>query len=135
MTIEIDPDGDLLITLTPLTKPFAAWPVDDDNDTQSVASNDSPAASTTADASNTSTSDETNPSDNEDITPPPPEPVLFRVSAKHMCFASPRFKQMLTGPWLEATTIHPDGLRHVDIDGDFDASAFEIVMMVIHGSI
>ena len=38
----------------------------------------------------------------------------------------------MAGNWIEATTVYPDGLRHVDMEG-FDAEAFEAVLYVIHG--
>jgi hypothetical protein len=39
---------------------------------------------------------------------------------------------MLTGDWLEANTVYPDGRRHVSMEG-FDLTAFRTVMDIIHG--
>jgi hypothetical protein len=68
----------------------------------------------------------------ESIEEPPPHIFQFKVSSKNMASASRFFKKMLSGVWLEATTTHVDGLRHVDMEG-FDADAFTIVMYLIHG--
>lgn len=100
-----DPDGDLLITLQPAIEPFAPWPT----------KTKTPAKSTGERAR----------------SPEPKESLQVLVSSKHMTKASPRFKKMLTGSWVEATTIHPDGLRHVDMEG-FDIEAFMTVMHIIH---
>jgi hypothetical protein len=107
MDEEPDPEGDLLIILTPSSEPFAPW--DDDPEAISILS-----------ASKSMAQKEAKPA-----------MLKVRVSSKHMCHASPRFKKMLTGPWLEAITIHSDGRRHVEMKG-FDAEAFQIVMHVIH---
>lgn len=123
MAVEIVPDGDLLITLTPSPQPFAPWPEsddDDENDTNLDA--DGTTASDTSDALGTDAEEQLSV----------PDVTRFRVSSKHMCSASRRFRQMLTGPWLEATRIHPDGLRHVDMEG-FDPEAFAIILNLIHG--
>lgn len=118
MIIEIDPDGDLLITLTPPTERFALWP----DDQPPVATSDD----YDLEDDESATSD-----DLEDDKPAAPELFQYKVSSKHLSLASPRFKNMLTGTWIEATTIHPDGLRHVDIEG-FHPRAFEEVMNIIH---
>ncbi|KAB5522899.1 hypothetical protein GE09DRAFT_1258498 [Coniochaeta sp. 2T2.1] len=55
----------------------------------------------------------------------------MKVSSEKMCEASPRFRAMLTGPWLEATTIHTDGLRRVETEG-FDHEVFLAVIKIIH---
>lgn len=100
MAVVIDPDGDLLITLTPPAGPFAVWPYGEDDSDDYVTHTDD-------------------------------GPVQFKVSSKHLCLVSPRFKIMLTGRWREATTIYPDGMRHVDMEG-FHPDAFEIVMNILH---
>lgn len=50
-----------------------------------------------------------------------------------MSLASPRAKVMFSGPWVEATFIHEDGLKHWVIRADFNPTAFGIVINVIHG--
>lgn len=101
----IDPDGDLVITLQPAAEPFAEWET------------------------------ATRPYSIADLMPPDEiydEDTEFLVSSKHLCLASPRFHKMLTGDWLEARTIYPDGRRRVSMEG-FHVDAFRIVMNVIHG--
>lgn len=102
----IDPEGDLLIALQPAAEPFAEW--------ETTTSSDPPA----------------------DLTVPQEfyqqEDTEFLVSSKHLCLASPRFRKMLTGDWLEAKPIYPDGRRHVSMEG-FCVDALMTVMNVIHG--
>lgn len=40
---------------------------------------------------------------------------------------------MFSGPWVEATLIHEDGLKHWTIRAPFNPTAFGIVIKVIHG--
>jgi hypothetical protein len=129
MVVEIAPDGDLLITLTTPTQPFAPWPGPDDADEDNThldVDDEEPDGSSASDTSDAYWTDEYQFSE--------PDVTRFRVSSRNMCSASRRFRQMLTGPWLEATKIYPDGLRHVDMEG-FDPEAFEIILNLIHGHI
>ncbi|KAI1737650.1 hypothetical protein F4680DRAFT_450910 [Xylaria scruposa] len=57
--------------------------------------------------------------------------VKFLVSSKHLSLASIHARLMLSGPWLEATQVHDDGLRHWVIEG-FDANAMSIVLSIMH---
>lgn len=45
--------------------------------------------------------------------------------------ASPRFKKMLSGDWVEAKTIHPDGYQHVELEG-FNPEGTKIVLNILH---
>ncbi|KAI8953470.1 hypothetical protein F4801DRAFT_117097 [Xylaria longipes] len=56
----------------------------------------------------------------------------FKASLKHLSLACPRFKTMMDGPWLEATQIHSDGLRHWTLQ-EFDLKAMIIILSIIHG--
>ncbi|KAI0456916.1 hypothetical protein F5B21DRAFT_118768 [Xylaria acuta] len=56
----------------------------------------------------------------------------FKASSKHLSLACPRFRTMMDGPWLEATQIHDDGLRHWVLEG-FELKAMIIVLSIIHG--
>lgn len=139
MIREIDPDGDLLIALTPSSEPFADEALFDaeagdqkdctefgdiePETEESPLDNMPPAPDMVQDASMT---------EPEQIDDPVPQTFQFKVSSKNMASSSRRFKKMLSGVWLEATTIHTDGMRHVDMEG-FDAEAFTIVMYLIHG--
>jgi hypothetical protein len=62
----------------------------------------------------------------------PPGQLQLKVSSKHLMVASPRFKKMLSGDWVEAKTIHPDGYRHVELEG-FDPEGTQIVLNILHG--
>jgi hypothetical protein len=109
-----DPDGDLLITLEPSTEPFAPWPTERAEKTYSKKT----------------------PEKTTGKRPREPEPkdcLQVVVSSKVMTLVSARFKKMLTGPWKEATTVYPDGLRHVDMEG-FDKEAFMILLHIFHSN-
>ncbi|KAI0545279.1 hypothetical protein F4679DRAFT_483391 [Xylaria curta] len=57
--------------------------------------------------------------------------VKFLVSSKHLSLASLHVRLVLSGPWLEATKTHDDGLRHWVVEG-FDANAMSIVLGIMH---
>jgi hypothetical protein len=117
----LDPDGDLLITLQPETDPFAEW-------LPAITSN--PENRPKQQEAIPETSQPIIHEPQADIQTPHPNPS-FLVLSKHMCLASPRFHKMMSGEWLEATTVDPDGRRHVSMEG-FDLEAFTIVMQIIH---
>lgn len=100
---KVDPDGDLLIILGPPAD-FAPWEV----------------LKTSGDE------DRKRPRKTE-----AEEELRVLVSSKHLMNASKRFKTMLTGGWVEATVVHSDGLRHVEMEG-FDIDAFLVVMHILH---
>lgn len=120
---EVDPDGDLKIILSIPTNSFAQWK----DEGQEPSLDDSSA----------------NTDDVEDvhltteggalgITPSRPIELRLKVSSKHLTLASRRFKVMLSGNWLEARIVHPDGCRHVNMEG-FDPTALKILMNILHG--
>jgi len=121
---EADPSGDLLITLLPSSEPFAT----EAEESCSTLSEDFFLAAAGLDSLEMWDLEE----DDDDIGDEP-EPLRIKVSSKRLCQAAARFKKMLTGPWIEATTVYDDGLRHIDMDG-FDVDAFRVVMHVIHGN-
>lgn len=127
-TVVIDSDGDLVIDLTVSLDEFAPFLINDNSSDQVAPEemeHDSESRTDNESQGSVESSAE-NQSDTATI-------VSFKVSAKHLTFASKRFKKMLAGPWLEANVIHPDGLRHVHIDSCLDPSALEIVLNIIHG--
>ncbi|KAJ5087213.1 hypothetical protein N7456_010829 [Penicillium angulare] len=65
---------------------------------------------------------------------PEPEVQEFRyqVSAKHLTFASPVFKRLLTGGWKEST-IYSENVYVEITASDWDDEAFAILLRVIHG--
>jgi hypothetical protein len=130
MRKEIDPDGDLLIILTPSTEPFAVW--QDDTLTEDESMTEDTGSTSFQNLANMAQGCEANQSEDDTGSDSEPEKLCLKVSSKHLCFTAPRFKKMMAGTWMEATTTYPDGLRHVDIEG-FDAKAFEMVMHIIHG--
>lgn len=117
---EVDPDGDLLIVLAlpPTPVPFAPWPNLVSQPRQDLTKDTQPTGDD-ADVLSTGPS-RSNPA------------LRLKVSSKHLSLASGYFKKMLGGGWAEASTVHHDGCRHVDLE-DFDADAIKILMDVIHG--
>jgi hypothetical protein len=125
---EADREGDLLITLFPSTEAFAIEDAD-----LSTTTNEGFTLGAAGPHLMHMDDDDDDDDDDNDGSVHEPEHLEVEVSSKYLCHAVPRFKKMLTGPWLEATTVYDDGLRRVDIEG-FDADAFKIGMHVIHGN-
>lgn len=130
MSIILDPDGDLVITLIPTTEPFAEWVEATDLATESEASQNGPEADPESQTLTEGLEVTNLEQQQEQIPTPEPNPT-FLVSLKHLCLASSRFRKMMTGPWIE-TKMHPDGRRYLTMEG-FDIEAFTIVLRVIHG--
>lgn len=61
----------------------------------------------------------------------PPQVYRLRVSWKHLALASPVFRKMFTKPWLKRES--EDRPLHEIAASDWDATAFVIVMNIIHG--
>ncbi|RKU41133.1 hypothetical protein DL546_000644 [Coniochaeta pulveracea] len=95
--VVIDGEGDLIIDLTVPQTEFAPFLINDDCSdqiaTEEVQEYLEPV--THLDVQHSVAPGNEDEADTPDV-------VSFRVSAKHMTFASNRFKKMLTGPWLEA---------------------------------
>ncbi|GAB1318148.1 BTB domain-containing protein [Madurella fahalii] len=100
----LDPEGDVILTLRNPNAPFAVW----NKDTAENSENPDP------------------PLANE----PPPGPVTFRVSSRHLILASPVFKAALTGPWKEGIKAQ-NGCLEIEAE-DWDVDALLIAMNVIH---
>lgn len=76
----------------------------------------------------------------------PPRPILqnssygepkldahqFRVSSKHLTYASPVFQKMLDGPWREGTENSDTSLREIQA-GDWETEPLRILLNIIHG--
>lgn len=60
-----------------------------------------------------------------------PNMVRLRVSSRHLILASPVFRKMLEGPWMESHACHGP-LREISV-GQWDLEAFIIVLDIIHG--
>lgn len=59
------------------------------------------------------------------------EPIArFRVSSKHLCAASPVFKAMIEGPWVE-TKGTPDEPKEIRVS-EFDPDALHLVLRLMH---
>ncbi|KAH7024558.1 uncharacterized protein B0I36DRAFT_424466 [Microdochium trichocladiopsis] len=118
-TYEIDPDGDVVLTLRNPNAPFAVCPVEPEVERALDAplpniehSGDSPVPEPPAEAT--------------------PEPkVHIRLSSRHLILASPVFKKMLQGGWQESV---PDVRREYILGAtDWDIEALVVLMHVIHG--
>lgn len=110
MTIhELDPEGDVLLTLRNPNAPFAVgW--DNDIDWASERVPEEPVV--------------------ENVKPDVNGDVQFRLSSKHLILASGYFKRTLKGIWKEG--ICSDGCYCIDAE-DWDEEAMFILMQVIHG--
>ncbi|KAB5522070.1 hypothetical protein GE09DRAFT_1155013 [Coniochaeta sp. 2T2.1] len=132
---EIDPDGDLIITLFPSSDPLT-WGDPEWSEDRFYHDNIYYYNVPTAAGLDLITID-CNENEQQELIDTEPDPLAIKVCSKHMFNASPRFKRMLHGPWLEATTwhTHETGERnhHVEIDG-FCQDAFLTVMNIIHGN-
>ncbi|KAF5582110.1 hypothetical protein FPCIR_9781 [Fusarium pseudocircinatum] len=60
-----------------------------------------------------------------------PNQVVFRVSAKHLCFASPVFRRMIQGQFKESEP-NDQGLFEIRTS-EWDAEALVIILDIIHG--
>ncbi|KAI1737649.1 hypothetical protein F4680DRAFT_468159 [Xylaria scruposa] len=112
--VVLDPDGDLLVILRNPSSIFDSHPELEPSEPESE--------SDTAIGSDST-------EDPEHIDHPD---WLFKASSKHLSLACPRFKKMMDGPWLEATQVHEDGLRHWVVEG-FDVFPMFYVLCIIHG--
>lgn len=114
---QVDRDGDLVIILSVTGEPCAPWDPD-------VALSGQRIDSLTVQSETLTGQDHKNPI--------PASKWRFKISSKHLILASQRFKKLLTGDWSEATTVYPDGSRHVDLKhGNFDPQALQIDLHVI----
>ncbi|KAI0861571.1 hypothetical protein F4860DRAFT_164271 [Xylaria cubensis] len=131
--VVLDPDGDLLVILrNPSNIPDIyvkhqpqSWESESESEV-SIADSwglEATKANGEEDAQSTH-------STHSDMSVPPSE-VEFLVSSKHLSLASSHVRRMLNGPWLEATEIHADGLRHWVVEG-FDTDAMTIVLSIMH---
>jgi hypothetical protein len=112
---QVDSDGDLLIILTIPREPFAPWELVEAPAIEEPGGSDGPTDESTSDGGEHSSGQ-----------------LQLKVSSKHMMMASPRFRKMLSGDWVEAKTIHSDGYRHVELEG-FDPESTKIVLNILHG--
>ncbi|KAI1467648.1 uncharacterized protein F4812DRAFT_404132 [Daldinia caldariorum] len=141
----LDPDGDVLLTLHNPNAPFAVWdpdwykdvpssPLPEQNDAKSQNSDRSEFNDQTQPEAHSETGQSSPASDQPSTTSTSPSSsqVKFRVSSKHLCLASEYFKRLLQGPWKEATSTSEDGLRHVDAY-HWDQEAMLTLMQIIHG--
>lgn len=122
-TYEVDPDGDLLISL--------AMPVEDtivDDDQHSM---DPPANSHRS--SQPKATDRTCEEVMGTISNKSHSQISFKVSSKHLTLASRPFNKMLLGGWKEARKEYEDGLRHVDLAEGFDSEALRTLLDILHG--
>ncbi|KAJ5925538.1 hypothetical protein N7454_008177 [Penicillium verhagenii] len=112
----IDPDGEVMILLRDANSTFAQ-----------------PCDMTVFD---TSSEDERRISDVKEppVEEPPAETpeIRIQVSAKHLIFASPVFKKLLTGRFKESVTYWQEGSVEIAAEA-WDLEAFLIVLRAIHG--
>jgi len=131
---EIDPSGDVIISLRPSKAPFAEWK------SQPAIDN---LAWTSENWGSIGKKDKKKGkrAQKEELTPfvfepePKPEPeasVRFLVSSRHLTLASPMIKAMLStsSGWSEAQK-DGDGLYNIGAE-DWDETAFSIVLNVLH---
>lgn len=57
--------------------------------------------------------------------------VRFRLSSRHLILASPYFRAMLTGPWVESSSR--SGSMYTTSASEWDEGALTILMDIIHG--
>jgi hypothetical protein len=117
-TVELDPEGDLMIVLSA--------PEDVSEYPRHVSVANDALQEDCSEAENKASSPVPSHLSSSGIT------ILFEVSSKHVSLASRRFRKMLSGEWMEATTVHPDGCRHVELKG-FNSEATNVVLSIIHG--
>ncbi|TGO10605.1 hypothetical protein BTUL_0130g00120 [Botrytis tulipae] len=121
-TVTIDPDGDLVLLLGPVSLSHKC--------TRSDASTSNPRIDVpNADIFSPKAADSLGETQNECNQ-------LFRsrivVSSKHMSFASPVFKAMLMGDFREAVELREKGRTEISLPGD-DVYAMIALVQVIHG--
>ncbi len=121
---DVDSDGDLLLILSIPREPFALWEIPE---APGPSLPTGPPVVETPGVFDVPM-DESTPHGVKDIS----RQLQLKVSSKHLMMASPRFKKMLSGDWVEAKTIHPDGYRHVEFEG-FDPEGTKIVLNILHG--
>ncbi|KAI8962919.1 hypothetical protein F5Y11DRAFT_170767 [Daldinia sp. FL1419] len=136
---ELDPEGDVLLTLHNPKAPFAVW---DDKWYEKTASSRTEQPISRHQDSNIHEADpQTQTIEPVKIEPElstldqpisPSPTVQFILSSKHLILASEYFKNSLRGPWKEATSASSDGRRHVDAY-DWDDDAMLLLMRIIHG--
>ncbi|KAF3059544.1 hypothetical protein GL218_05109 [Daldinia childiae] len=104
---ELDPKGDVLLTLHNPNAPFAVWDEYWYRKIATEATHVRPIYKSNA-------------------------KVQFLLSSRHLSLASGYFKNLLRGPWIEATPTSPDGRLCVDAEG-WDENSMLILMRIIHG--
>ncbi|KAI2780609.1 hypothetical protein F4815DRAFT_469637 [Daldinia loculata] len=126
---ELDPEGDVLLTLHNPNAPFAVW---DEHWYRKTASQNSVPRE-----ANPQTQTEATPEKEQGLLisdqPTSSTPnVQFLLSSRHLSLASGYFKNILRGPWKEATPTSPDGRLCVDAE-DWDENSMLLLMRIIHG--
>jgi hypothetical protein len=148
---EVDPGGDIIITLRNPGAPFAEAPTEADSAVEeSPAIEEDPAEEVSAPVVEEATTEAISGVEAElvadldgllrdgsreqakDRPLSEPSEIQMRVSSRHLILASPYFKAALNGPWREAASISTDGSRYIYAD-DWDPQAFLILMHIIHG--
>ncbi|KAI0850610.1 hypothetical protein F5Y00DRAFT_34070 [Daldinia vernicosa] len=136
---ELDPEGDVLLTLHNPNAPFAVW--DEYWYRKQIFSFwgqlvTEPQKSEPAKATPQTQTEAT--SEKKQGLPIPDQPtsskpkVQFLLSSKHLSLSSGYFKNLLRGPWKEATPTSPDGRLCVDAE-DWDENSLLLLMRIIHG--
>ncbi|KAI1383756.1 uncharacterized protein F4822DRAFT_49870 [Hypoxylon trugodes] len=150
---EIDPQGDVVLTLRNPNALFAVWdgpepppppapneqPTEPDYEETKYADYEDEYAgdfithSGPSDEPIVIEADKTEPADppnDHHIQNSDPEPQ-FRLSSRHLILGSEYFKHTLTGPWKENALVASDGYRSVETE-DWDLNALLILMRIIH---
>ncbi|XXH04933.1 hypothetical protein Hte_011355 [Hypoxylon texense] len=113
----LDPDGDMILTLTNPDAPFAVWHEDD--------STSSPESQ---DLSGQVSLDSNTERSNKRVKTSTPSPVTYRISSRHLSLASRRSRKM-RHRWEPKK--ESDGHFHISVE-DWDSQALLTVMNIIH---
>ena len=149
--IEIDPTGDVLLTLNNPGAPFAVWDLGDGNrdsegspqldEENELTRDESEAAGRKRKAMSTDqllerqskrerTSSTPEQTDCQPLEPPRAPARVYRVSSRHLINASAIFRSQLTGP-SAASLLCEHGNYHLSTT-DWDADAFSMLLNMFH---
>ncbi|XDG08578.1 hypothetical protein ABKA04_008193 [Annulohypoxylon sp. FPYF3050] len=141
---EIDPSGDVLLTLYNPNAPFAVWSPDEKIEHDSLSKTESELDPDTTyesesesmlnvkSAFESTIASELTDSTEKNLHNDSPRVAKYLVSSKHLILASKYFENLFRGPWMEGAEVHSDGCRHVSAE-DWDEEALLILMKIIHG--
>ncbi|KAI1655228.1 hypothetical protein F4813DRAFT_368132 [Daldinia decipiens] len=129
---QLDPEGDVLLTLHNPNAPFAVWDANYYKNAPSSLTEQPSTQPRNSDLLKADPHPKTKAAQVSDQPTSSTSKVEFLLSSRHLSLASGYFKRLLRDPWKEVTPTSPDGRLCVDAE-DWDENSMLLLMRIIHG--